>query len=44
MYTDLLTQFANQLNDKLNANETIQAMSKQGMYPLLMKEFISLLK
>ena len=44
IYTDLLTQFANQLNDKLNANETIQAMSKQGMYPLLMKEFISLLK
>ncbi|MDQ0232311.1 YhaI family protein [Metabacillus malikii] len=39
IYTDLLTQFAGLLNEKLNVNETVYAMIKQGIYEPLMNEF-----
>lgn len=38
-YTDLLTLFAGQLNEKLDVNETIDAMLKQGMFKELMADF-----
>jgi hypothetical protein len=44
IYTDLLTQFAGQLNSKLDIVETVQAMSKQGLYSSLMKDFLALMK
>ncbi|MGM7719329.1 DUF1878 family protein [Metabacillus sp. Hm71] len=43
IFTDLLTQFAGQLNEKLEIGETIQAMAKQGLYRSLMKEFLALI-
>jgi hypothetical protein len=43
IYTDLLTQFAGQLNSKLDIVETVQAMSKQGLYSSLMKDFLALM-
>lgn len=44
IFTDLLTQFAGQLNEKLSIDETIQAMAKQGLYSELMNDLISLIK
>ena len=44
IFTDLLTQFAGQLNEKLEIVETVQAMSKQGLYKSLMNDFIPLMK
>ncbi|WP_243385835.1 DUF1878 family protein [Bacillus kexueae] len=38
-YTDLLTLFAGQLNEKLDINETIDAMLQQGLFPQLMSDF-----
>jgi len=38
-YTDLLTLFAGQLSEKLDVNETIEAMYNQGLYKPLMTEF-----
>jgi hypothetical protein len=44
IFTDLLTQFAGQLNEKLTIDETVQAMSDQGIYSPLMKDFLVLMK
>jgi hypothetical protein len=44
IYTDLLTQFAGQLNSKLDIAETVQAMLKQGLYSSLMKDFLAIMK
>ncbi|QGQ44529.1 DUF1878 family protein [Metabacillus sediminilitoris] len=44
IFTDLLTQFAGQLNPKLDIFETVQAMSKQGLYSSLMSDFLVLMK
>lgn len=42
-YTDLLTLFAGQLNEKLDVKETIEAMRSQGLFIDLMKDFKRLL-
>lgn len=44
IFTDILTQFAGQLNEKLEIVETVQAMSNQGLYNSLMKDFLALMK
>lgn len=44
IYTNLLTQFAGQLNAKLEIVETVQALLKQGLYRPLMKDFMALIK
>ena len=44
IFTDLLTQFAGQLNGKLEIDETIHAMSNQGLYNSLMKDFLFFMK
>ncbi|WP_243291460.1 DUF1878 family protein [Bacillus sp. FJAT-47783] len=42
-YTDILTLFVGQLNEKLEVNETIDAMLNQGLFIDLMKDFKRLL-
>lgn len=44
IFTDLLTQFAGQLNAKLDVNETILALHRQKLYPILMSELVELIK
>jgi hypothetical protein len=44
IFTDLLTQFAGQLNSKLDISETVQAMLNQGLYNSLMTDFLALMK
>lgn len=43
-FTSLLIQFAGMLNEKLNPNETIEALKSEGCYPLLMSEFSKILE
>lgn len=43
-FTSLLVQFAGLLTDKLNPNETIYALKKEGYFPSLMNEFIQIIK
>lgn len=43
-YTSLLIHFAGMLNEKLQPNETIYALKKEGYFPSLMDEFIHILK
>ncbi len=38
-FTSLLIQFAGMLNEKLDPDETILALKKEGYYPSLMSEF-----
>ncbi|WP_156288797.1 DUF1878 family protein [Oceanobacillus salinisoli] len=42
-FTTLLVQFAGMLNEKLDPNETISALKKEGYYPSLMAEFTKIL-
>ncbi|RLL45505.1 DUF1878 family protein [Oceanobacillus piezotolerans] len=42
-FTSLLIHFAGMLNEKLDPNDTIQALKKEGYYPSLMNEFIDIL-
>lgn len=42
-FTSLLIHFAGMLDEKLNPNETIHAMEREGYFPHLIKEFICLL-
>ncbi|WP_226670067.1 DUF1878 family protein [Metabacillus litoralis] len=44
IFTDLLTRFAGSLNSRLEVEETIQALYKQNLYPLLMADFLELMK
>jgi hypothetical protein len=44
IFTNLLTQFAGQLNAKLEIDETVYAMSNQGLYSSLMKDFLFIIK
>lgn len=43
-FTSLLINFAGMLNEKLEPNETIYALEREGYFPHLIKEFTSLLK
>jgi Protein of unknown function (DUF1878) len=43
IFTDLLTQFAGQLNAKLDLYETIRALHKQNLYRPLMDDFLELM-
>ena len=43
IFTDLLTQFAGQLNAKLDLYETIRALHKQKLYRPLMDDFLELM-
>lgn len=43
-YSRLLIQFAGMLNEKLDPTKTIQALSQEGHFPLLMREFIRILE
>ncbi|MBU8790379.1 MULTISPECIES: DUF1878 family protein [Bacillaceae] len=42
-FTTLLVRFAGMLNEKLNPNETIAALKKEGYYPSLMNEFTNII-
>ena len=42
-FTSLLVKFAGMLNEKLDPNETIFALKKEGYYPSLINEFITIL-
>ncbi|MGJ9459327.1 DUF1878 family protein [Oceanobacillus sp. CF4.6] len=42
-FTSLLIHFAGMLNQKLNPDETIIALKKEGCFPLLMDEFSKIL-
>lgn len=42
-FTSLLIHFAGMLNEKLNPNETIVALEREGYFPHLIKEFMRLL-
>lgn len=44
IFTNLLTQFAGQLNAKLEIDETVHAMANQGLYSSLMKDFLFIMK
>ncbi len=43
-FSSLLIQFAGMLNEKLDPNQMIDALHKEGYYPNLMNEFLSLLQ
>ncbi|MGQ4667517.1 DUF1878 family protein [Metabacillus halosaccharovorans] len=43
IFTDLLTQFAGQLNPKLDLYETIHALHRQNLYSSLMDDFVDLM-
>lgn len=43
-FTSLLVRFAGMLNEKLEPNETIAALKKEGYYPSLMTEFTKIIK
>jgi|SRR5699024_4941794 hypothetical protein len=43
-FTPLLIHFAGMLCEKLEPNETIEALKKEGYFPSLMDEFIRILK
>lgn len=43
-FTSLLIQFAGMLNEKLDPNQTIEALKLEGYYPLLMAEFSKILE
>ncbi|GGJ92286.1 hypothetical protein GCM10007063_13610 [Lentibacillus kapialis] len=43
-FSSLLVQFAGMLNEKLNPDETVYALKKEGYYPSLMEEFIHVLE
>lgn len=43
-FTALLIHFAGMLNSRLEPDETIIALKKEGYYPSLMSEFIKVLK
>jgi len=43
-FTSLLVHFAGMLCEKVEPNETIVALKKEGYYPALMEEFMSILK
>jgi len=42
-FSSLLIKFAGMLNEKLDPNETIFALKKEGYYPSLINEFITIL-
>lgn len=42
-FTTLLVRFAGMLNEKLEPNETISALKKEGYYPSLMSEFTKII-
>ncbi|RKQ31275.1 DUF1878 family protein [Oceanobacillus halophilus] len=42
-FTSLLVRFAGMLNEKLDPNETIFALKKEGYYPSLMDEFTKII-
>lgn len=43
-FSGLLIQFAGMLHEKLDPNKTIQALSQEGHFPFLMREFIHILE
>ena len=43
-FTALLINFVGMLNEKLEPNETIQALEREGYFPHLIKDFMRLLK
>ncbi|WP_404451662.1 YhaI family protein [Virgibacillus necropolis] len=43
-FTSLLIHFAGMLNEKLEPNETIYALEREGYFPHLLKEFNNLLE
>ncbi|ASN07439.1 hypothetical protein CFK40_16985 [Virgibacillus necropolis] len=43
-FTSLLIHFAGMLTEKLEPNETIYALEREGYFPQLIKEFITLLE
>jgi hypothetical protein len=43
-YTSLLVHFAGMLTEKLDPNETMYALKKEGHYPSLMNVFIQLVE
>ncbi|PAV29346.1 hypothetical protein CIL05_12960 [Virgibacillus profundi] len=43
-FTSLLIHFAGMLNEKLNPNQMICALKKEGYYPSLMDEFAKVIK
>ncbi|MFD2630297.1 DUF1878 family protein [Oceanobacillus kapialis] len=43
-YNSLLVEFAGMLNEKLDPNETIYALQKEGYYPSLMATFIKIIE
>ncbi|WP_010650117.1 DUF1878 family protein [Oceanobacillus massiliensis] len=43
-FTSLLIHFAGMLNEKLDPNQTIRALRKEGYYTKLMEEFIRIVE
>ncbi|AZB42237.1 DUF1878 family protein [Bacillus sp. FJAT-42376] len=43
-FEGLLTLFVQELNDKLEVKETAEALFREGMFPGLMRDFLSMLE
>lgn len=43
-FTSLLVHFAGMLNEKLDPNQLIYALKKEGYFPSLMDEFVKIIK
>ncbi|RDW18506.1 hypothetical protein CWR48_11405 [Oceanobacillus arenosus] len=43
-FTILLVRFAGMLNEKLNPDQTIEALKKEGYFPSLMDTFIEIIE